>query len=375
MTVALLDLAAQTTPAQALKTLLTWATIAGLPATAWQPGSVPRALLEGEAVAYADALNLVAAIAKGNVLDLSAGEWLTELARNVYAIERKPAIVARGPALVTNNTGAAFSASAGSLLLASTQSTTAFRVLDAIVGLPDGDTIEVTAQAEAAGLGGNVAVGTITKLITPFPGISVSNPGDGVAWLTQLGAREESDDSLRLRCRARWPQLGGGPTELAYAGWALAIDQVQQAKVQANRDSTGTTKDGQILVVIAGATNPLPIGVVGSVNAYLTPRAGLCVQVNVVAASAVNVPISATLYTTPSTLSTAAAAANDTIRELVASKQIGERLYRAEIVEALMAIVGVGNVVVSSPATDFIPTDMQILSLLTPPSFTVLALP
>jgi len=375
MTVSLLDIASQTTPSQALALLLSYLTTSGLPATAWQPGSVPRTLLEGESIAYADAMNLAAAIANGNILDLSAGEWLTQLADSHYDTQRKAALFAQGAVRITNASGSAFSAGAGTLLAASTQSTTSFRILDAIVGLANGSYIDVAAQAEEAGLGGNVAVNTITSLLTPSPGISVSNPGVSSVWLTQIGTRDESDYSLRVRCKARWPQLGGGPTLDAYEGWALSIDQVTQARVFPNTDSSGFVKDGKILVIVAGDSNPLSGLVAAAVDLYMTPKLGICVRMSVNVAAAYDLPVVATLYVEPAYSAAAAAAADAALRALVADRRIGQRIYRAEIIEALMSVPGAGNVVIASPATDSDVPQTSILTLLTAPLITVSTLP
>lgn len=375
MTVSLLDIASKTTPPQALALLLNYLSVAGLPATAWQPGSVPRVLLEGESVAYADAMNLAAAIANGNILDLSAGEWLTQLASNMYQIARKPALFAKGNVRITNNSGSVFTQAAGSLLASSTQSRTAFRILTAITSLANGSSVNVVAQAEEAGLGGNVAVNTITSLLTPYPGITISNPGASNVWLTQIGTREEFDASLRIRCKARWPQLGGGPTLLAYEGWALSIAQVTQARVFPNADSGGFVKDGKILVIVAGDSNPLDGSVAAAVDAYMTPRLGICVRMSVNVAAAFDLAVVATLYVEPAYLATAAAAADASLRLLVASRRIGQRIYRSEIVEALMSVAGAGDAVVSLPATDAVVPQTSILSLLTAPVITIAPLP
>lgn len=375
MTVSLLDVASKTTPAQSLALLLHYLTTSGLPATAWQPGSVPRTLLEGEAIAYADAQNLAAAIANGSMIDLSAGEWLTQFADNFYDTQRKLAIFAKGTVTISNASGAAFSAAAGTLLASSTQSAASFRILDAITSLANGSSIEVTAQAEEAGLTGNVAVNTITTLLTPYPGISVSNPGALSVWLTQIGTRDESDESLRTRCKARWPQLGGGPTLLAYEGWAISVEQVTQARVFPNTDLGGLVKDGKVLVIIAGDSNPLDGAVAAAVDLYMTPKLGICVRLSVNVAAAYDLPVSATVYVEPAYLATAEAAADTALRALVADRKIGQRLYRAEIIEALMSTPGVGNVDLTSPSNDTDVPQTSILSLLTAPNLTIAPLP
>lgn len=374
MTVALLDVAAETTPADVAALLLKWLSDTGLPATSWAEESVPRRLIAGESVALADAMNLAAAIANGNILDYSAGDWLTLLASNVYQLDRKLAIAARGPVLVTNNSGSTQTITAGQLLVRSTQTGAVFRNLAGFSVL-NGATVSADFQAELAGLVGNAAVNTVTDPLTPIPGVTFNNPGASNVWLTQIGTREESDESLRTRCKARWPQFGGGPTLLAYEGWALSIAQVTQARVFPNTDGGGFVKDGKVLVVVAGDSNPLAGAVTIAVDAYIQPRAGLCVRVETQAAAAYDVPIVATLYVEPAYLATSASAADSALRTLVASRRIGQRLYRAEIVEALMSVPGAGNAVVTSPVTDAVVPQTSILSLLTAPVITIAPLP
>jgi uncharacterized phage protein gp47/JayE len=369
MPISALEAAAAATPAQVLSNLLGWLSAAGLPATAWQENSVPRKLLEAESIAHADALNLVAAIANGDILELSAGEWLTQLAANRYDLTRKFALPARGPVLVTNNSGSPLVLSAGQLLVRSTQTLAVFRNLDAAT-IADGATVELAFQADEAGLSGNCAVGTVTAPVTAPAGVTFDNPGAGGVWLTQVGTREESDDSLRIRCRARFPALGVGPGPSTYQGWALSIDQVTQARVFPNSPVPGKAR-----IIVAGDSNPLDAAVVIAVDAFVQPIAGMCIRIETTAAAAYDIPINATVYVTPAHLATAAVAADAAVRELIASKKIGEPLYVAEIVEAIMASPGAGNATVSLPTDDVAVPETAILSLLTAPIFTVAPLP
>lgn len=369
MSVNLLDVAAQTTPADVTALLLKWLSDVGLPATSWAEDSVPRRLIAGESVALADAMNLTAAIANGNILDYSAGDWLTLLALNVYQLTRKVAIPARGPVLVTNNSGGIQNIVVGQLLIRSTQTGAVYRNLDA-ASIANGATASVLFQAEEAGLVGNAAVNTVTDALTPIPGISFNNPGASNVWLTQIGTREESDESLRTRCKARWPGRGGGKTLLAYEGMALEIQQVRQARVFANKPG-----DGKAIIVIAGDSNPLDNSVVLNAEALILPRASLCALVDVQAASAVNLSIVATVYVAAAFLSTTAVAVDTAIRSLIAGRRIGQGVYRAEIIEALMSVPGAGNATLAAPITDVTIAENAILSLLSAPTITVAPLP
>lgn len=369
MTVSFLEIAAQTTPATVTALILKWLSDAGLPATSWAERSVPRQLIGAFSTSMADALNLVAAIAKGNLLDLSEGEWLTQLADNVYDVQRKVAVPARGPVNVTNNSGGALNITVGQLLVRSTQTGAVYRNT-AAASIANGATAAVEFTAEVAGLVGNAAVNTVTDALTPIPGVTFNNPGASNVWLVQIGTREESDESLRIRCKARWPGRGGGKTLLAYEGMALEIEQVRQARVFPNAPG-----DGKAIIVIAGDTNPLDNSVVLNAEALILPRASLCADVDVQAASATNLSITATVYVEPAYLATSALAIDTALRALVSNRRIGQGIYRAEIVEALMSVPGAGNATLASPNTDVTVAETAILSLLSAPTITVAPLP
>lgn len=248
------------------------------------------------------------------------------------------------------------------------QTLAVYRNLEPIT-IADGISAPALFQADEAGLAGNAAVNTVIDVLTPIPGVTLNNPGVATVWLTQIGSREEADDSLRTRCRARWTE-GGSATLLTYEGWALAVPQVRQARVFENDPG-----DGKVKIIIAGDSNPLDGAVIASTAAYILPRRTLCTKIFVDAAFAVNVPITCTVYARPGFLATAGVAADAAIRTLIASKKIGERLYRAEIIDVLMEVPGVGNATIAAPATDLVPAPTAILSLLTAPSITVAPLP
>ena len=82
------ELTTPPTEDEQLTTLLELATLAGFPATSWQPGSVPRTLLQIEATTLVELATLIASIGKGGLLDEAEGDWLDLLAESLFDEEK-----------------------------------------------------------------------------------------------------------------------------------------------------------------------------------------------------------------------------------------------------------------------------------------------
>ena len=187
----------------------------GLPATAWQPGSVPRTLLKADATALADLHATQAAIAKGAFLDDAEGAWLTLHAASRYQVTRVAATFNEGTVVVTVASGAGpYTIAAAGLLVS--DGTRRWRSTNtSAVTVSSAATTSFTVRAEGSGSAYDVANDTITAVLSPaLAGLSVNNPSS--SWVTRSGADEESDASVRARCRARWSTLGRGANLDAY---------------------------------------------------------------------------------------------------------------------------------------------------------------
>lgn len=111
-----------------------------------------------------------------------------------------------------------------------------------------------------------------------------STPGSPI--ITQ-GRDEESDEALRIRCRARWPSLADIPTNDKFELWAkLADQQVTKVKVRASETVAGLAG-----LTIAGQVNPLGGAVVTAVQEYIDERTGVLDRCEVSAAAAVDIDI------------------------------------------------------------------------------------
>lgn len=309
--------------------------LSGLPVTDWNSGGVTRTLCEISAEAIADAERTVAAIAQGGYVQTAQGEWLDELVLSEYDLTRQEATYARGEALlicapgsgpytippglwIEAASGVRFSADSGGIL-------------------PAGGTLAVRVRAEQPGDAYNVPTGTLSRLVTPLPGVSVTNTA---GWLTEAGASRESDDALRARARRQWPALGGGMTRAAYEYAALTAHPAVQQALILDEHPRG---QGTVDVVLWGAGG-IGASVVAAVDAVVQARRPVGADVRVYAATERVVNVEASLYA-PALSVDLRPAAETAIQvgfaELQRATGIGGRLYASQLIEVAMQPAGV----------------------------------
>lgn len=226
----------------------------------------------------------------GNYLDLRCEE---------HGVIRRPAVKATGQ---VNFTG-----TPGTVIPADTQvSTPGSEMAPAIifattepVEISVEGTVTVDIEATEAGVSGNVATGTITMLAQPVVGVSgVTN-----AEATTGGLDEESDASLLTRYLTKVRLPGTSGNKACYINWAMEVPGVGGVQVIPIWNGPGTVK------VVLLDTNKLPVsqGVVDDVKDYICPtaetgegKAPIGANVTVVATTAVNINVSATVTLTGS---------------------------------------------------------------------------
>lgn len=337
------------------------------PVTSWRQGDVARTLVEIDAEALSNLGTLVAAIAKGGFLRSASGSWLTLLAREVYAVERNPAVATKGSVVLTDAASAGpFTLAPGQIRVASGsglrfQSTNLTQLT-----LPQGGSLTITVQAEQPGAAYNVANGTITSLLSVLPGVTVNNPDPGSGtWVTTQGVDEESDAALVSRCEARWPESGYGSPAASYDLWArTASPSITRTKVQASG-----TVGGQVDVYVAGPSGPVVGGDVALAQAYITPRAPLTSTPVVASAAALAVTVTATLFGKAQYEAAAKLAAAAALEEFFRSLPIGGTVYRNAVIAVLQKgtaanpVTGVENVTLTAPTSDAVLTTAQVATL------------
>lgn len=356
MSLSFSDLIVPDTKEEAWDALLAFLESAGFPVTSWEDGSVPKTLTEGEAEAYADLSAVVAAIAKGGYLDTAPSAWLTFLAQDIYGLPRKAAVQTKGTFRLTDAGGGPHTFTAGELIVTSSSG---LRYRNSAGGtVPLSGTLDATFEAEATGATYNLPTDATLTLTTSLPTVTVTNPGLlGGSWITQQGANEESDASLRTRCQARWPattyMLSTAATYQAAALTASA--EVTKVKVFPN-----DPEPGQVKVVLAGTSGAVSGGAVSDVEAYIEDRLPLCVNASVVSAANLAITVTAELQCQAAYASAVLAQAEAALAALQAALDIGATVYRSALIEALMSPDGLVNVSLSTPASDQALTATQV---------------
>lgn len=355
MSLSFSDLVTPDTAEQALEALLAFLEAEGFPVTDWEIGSVPRTLTEGEANAYADACALIAAIAKGGFLDTSEGPWLTLLALAFYGLPRLGAVQTQGTFVLTDAGGGPHTVAIGDLIVSGPDVLT-YRNLEA-GEVPLNGALPMLFGAEALGAAYNLANGASLQLLTTLPTVVVTNPGTlGGSWISQQGADEESDLALRGRCKARWP---GTTYMLSTAATYEAAARTASPEVTKVKVFPHTPSPGYVSVLIAGAAGAVSEAALDAVGDYLTDRLPLCVQLDLDTTTPLPIAVVAELQCEPAFAGTVQTKAEVALAKFQRECPIGGApggvsgyVYRAALVEVLMAVEGMINVNLSSPAGD-----------------------
>ena len=224
--------------------------------------------------------------------------------------------------------------------------------------LPKGGSLALTFRAEAPGARYNVPPSTISFLNTPLQGVRISNPAEPSTgtWITRAGADEESDPSLRAKCRDKWGSLGAGGN-LAAVRYrirkAAELFGLSVSRFRVRDDNPNGP--GSVDVYLANPAGPASAAEVKAVRAYLAGLKAVGTgPLRCFAATLLEVPIVAGLRnpTNPH----AVAEAIGRLVALQSDYPLGEALYRARLIEELVDVAtGTVDVRLVSPARDVLP--------------------
>lgn len=329
MTTSFSTLTTAKTSAQYLSEILATLAGQGFPVTAWQSGNAGRTLAQADAVALADLRAVIADVARGGYLDTATGDWLTLLAAGLFDITRTPAVFAVGSVTLSCvSTAGPYNITAGALVV--TDGTRRWRSTNTTtLTLPSGGSlvVEVRAESPGAAYNGSGSLLSTTPVSPSLAGVTVTAAS---SWLTTSGAAEESDASLRARCRLRWSTLGRGATLEAYEYNALTsgVSAVTRAQVVAG------VGDGTLTVYIAQASTAATSPQVAAVQAHID---GVCPVTDtpaVTAATAVPIDVTATVYV--------AAASNTSANRTLATDAISEYINGLTMGDAVVDVARIG---------------------------------
>lgn len=361
MTTSFSTLTTPVTQAQYLSQILATLAAQGFPVTAWQPGNAGRTLAVADATALADLRAVIADVARGGYLDTATGDWLTLLAAGLFDLTRTAAVYAVGSVTLSClPTAGPYSLTAGSLVV--TDGTRRWRSTNTTtLTLPSNGSLPVEVRAESPGTAYNGSGSTLlTTPVSPsLAGVTVTAAS---SWLTTSGAAEETDTSLRARCRARWGTLGRGANDAAYVYWART-GHTREADVTKAAVVWGAG-DGKLTVYLAGPAGPVSSGSVAIVDAWLDTNKPGTDDPTAASATARVVSLIATVTVDAASDSTAnRALATDALTAYFASLDIGEDVDLGRLYEAFYAAAGVIDVDISQPATDTSVNNDEIATL------------
>jgi uncharacterized phage protein gp47/JayE len=210
-------------------------------------GNVTEAQAHG-AGAMADVVLRYAAQAfRDTFVDGAKGDALTALVDDHYNIQRDPATSATVTVQLQRTSGGAGGTIDAGTTVATAQDADGNEVrfttnVDQVVGAGANGPFSIAATCTVTGPSGNVAAGTITRVIDAlFDTFTVTNPAAAGG-----GNDEESDDQLRTRARNFWTTLRRG-TLAALEFGALQVTSVRIAKAtedQATGEVTLLVSDG-----------------------------------------------------------------------------------------------------------------------------------
>lgn len=348
--VALSDLIVPQSASSIITTQLALLQLAGFPVNSWQSGSVPLSLIQADASTLASLSQTISNIASGGLLSLATGGYLDLIAGSHYGLTRKPAVGTIGTMALTDAQSAGpftitigqLVAASGNLLFSNTTGGTLNR----------GSTLSLVWACQTPGqsIGQNLTTPTPLTLVTPLPGVTVTNPPNAgtSTWITTQGSDAESDSSLVTRCMARWPGLGGGATALVYQAAAIASSlTITKASVLPG--------NGIVTIYVAGPAGGSQSGDVALAQAAITAIQPLCVIATVLPASNVAVTVAGTYSgsTAPNSVSAA-------LSSYAAGIGIGGTVVLSKLIQTIMEQTGVTNVSLSSPGADIMMGTNQV---------------
>ncbi len=252
--VTLASLIVEETKAQIYARGLAIAASYGLTTTSWAPGDPTRSLFHFISQILASLEVGVAGYVRSGFLDYAEGDWLTLQAEQVYDVDRVAGTFAETTITLTNAGGAVYIIEAGDLTFQDSTTKKTFRNTSggtlAATGDPGGDDeLELDIVADEIGSDSSAAAGDIDALVTPLLGVTCANA------TAALGLDEESDASLRDRCRAKLGTLSATGPRDAYDFVVRDASKYAAETTDITRSRTvSDSTTGDVQVYVAGTS-------------------------------------------------------------------------------------------------------------------------
>ena len=295
-------------------------------------------------------------IARQILPDTADSDYLERHA-SLYTITRKVAAMATGTIQFSGVSGSAIAIGTE----AKTTSGVAYLTTAAgVVGV--GGTVDISAQASAAGIAGNQTAATVLTLSAPPAGVQ-----SAASIVSMTGGTDvESDVDLlaRLLYDMRLPPMGGAKHD--YYAWAMSVPGVTDAYVFAQRRALNAVD-----VVIEAAGGLPSAQLITDVTTYISTQRPVCADVLVMAPTLIAVNVTATLTLSGITLADATARIDTLLAAYFATLHVGDAVPRSRLISLMMSVSGVLDVNLTIPAANVTPladathSELAVLSLVT----------
>lgn len=215
--------------------------------------------------------------------------------------------------------------------------------------LAPGSTLDLLFEAQTTGSAGNIPANSVTQLVTVFAGVSVSNPPlPGLGTSIYRDARDaERNASLLDRDVARWGATSAGGGTGSIVEWiteAFAYAGVTKTVTKWYVDDTNPDGPGTDRLYLANDSGPATAEEVEIVDAYQQMRRGKG-SGTLTTLPAIPHPVAFTATIKNSSNANAEADSQAVVAKLNAESPLGSlTLYKAELIERLMAVRGTTNV-------------------------------
>jgi phage-related baseplate assembly protein len=256
------DLTTPLTPDDVKRSIYSVLANTGVTTTIWKPGGVVRTIIAGVAIVIASMSVLLSNLAKSGFLSSAAGDWLAQIAKNVFNVVPTQPTFATSIITVDNTGGGIFDQDPGDIqFINPTTKKTYFNTETVHIGsLETG--VQIAVQAFEAGSASNSFPGEISQLQTALLGVSISNSTSAV------GVDAESDPSIRQRCLDKLGSLSpNGPSD-AYAYIARSATRPDGTPFGVTRVRVTNDGYGNVFVYLATASGGVP-GTVGDLSTDL----------------------------------------------------------------------------------------------------------
>lgn len=305
--------------------------------------------------------------------------YLDLLGEDFFQLYRDPAVHTLGTMRVTASTGAGSSTiGTGDLVIAYGSGSTQVLFTNTEGFTPIvGSSVDVKMKAQLPGVSGNIATSSTLKLVTAYPGLSITNPAVSgqSTWITTRGKERESQASYARRIRARWADLGPATVAERFAllvRYAFTSAGLDNPITRIYVDDTNPLGPGSVKIYLATDSGPASAAEVARVQAYIAPRWAVGAGEFLAAAAATYAIAVTGTIKGPSNEDTALDQADVALADLEVLYPIGgATVYLEQIRSALLVgVTGAVNVVLSAPSADTLIPAGSIVSF-TPITLTV----